>query len=75
MDHQYYTYILSSRRQGALYVGVTKDLIRRVYEQRKGLIEGFTRRYRVKRLVYYEAFADVWDAIQREKALKGWRRD
>jgi putative endonuclease len=54
---------------------VTNDLLRRTYEHREGLVEGFTRRYGVKRLVYYETHQDVREAIQREKALKEWRRD
>ena len=71
---EYYVYILASRRNGTLYIGVTNDLARREYEHREGTTEGFTRRYGVKLLVYAEAFSDIRDAIAREKALKKWRR-
>jgi putative endonuclease len=70
----YYTYILASRRNGTLYVGVTNDLIRRVYEHRTGAVAGFTKRYNVKLLVYFEVFDDVERAIGREKRLKEWPR-
>jgi putative endonuclease len=73
--HGGYVYILSSRRHGTLYIGVTNDLIRRVWEHREGIVPGFTKTYRVHRLVYYEAFGSVVDAIEREKHLKKWRRD
>jgi|SRR5882757_5056295 len=70
----YVTYILASRRNGTLYVGVTNDLARRIYEHREGLVDGFTRRYGVKMLVHWEAFEDPRHAIQREKNLKKWPR-
>jgi len=69
-----WVYILASRRNGTLYTGMTTDLLRRIHKHRSGEIEGFTKRYGVKRLVYYEAFGDVRLAIQREKQLKNWRR-
>jgi putative endonuclease len=69
-----YVYILASKRNGTLYVGVTNDLVRRVWEHREGLTEGFTRRYGVKMLVYYEECADIVEAIQREKTMKHWVR-
>ncbi len=69
-----YVYILASKKNGVLYVGVTNDLRRRVSEHKLGEVEGFTSHYHVKRLVYYEAFDDIRDAIQREKALKAWKR-
>lgn len=69
----YYTYIMSSRSR-VLYVGVTNDLVRRAKEHRQGLIAGSTSKYRVTRLVYFEEFADIRDAIAREKEIKGWRR-
>ena len=72
---EYYVYILASRRNGTLYIGVTNDLSSREYEHREGTAEGFTKRYGVKLLVYFETFSDVRDAIAREKALKKWRRD
>ena len=70
-----YVYMLASRRHGTLYVGVTNDLERRVSEHRLGEAESFTRRYGVKRLVHYEAFGDIEQAIRREKRLKAWLRD
>ena len=69
----YYVYIMASRSR-VLYVGVTNDLTRRVDEHKRSLNAGFTSRYRVTRLVYFEEFADIRDAIAREKAIKGWRR-
>jgi len=71
---EYYVYLLASQLQGTLYVGVTNDLARRVYEHKAGMIEGFTKEYRVHRLVYYETYVDVREAIAREKAIKKWRR-
>ena len=70
-----YVYILASKPQGTMYVGVTNDLIRRVIEHKNGEIPGFTKRYNVKRLVYYEPYEDYEAAIAREKKLKRWRRD
>ena len=69
----FYVYIMASRSR-VLYVGVTNDLARRVNEHKQGLVPGFTTRYRVTRLVYFEEFADIWDAIAREKVIKGWVR-
>jgi putative endonuclease len=69
----YYVYILTSDT-GTLYIGVTHDLLRRSYEHKHGLVEGFTKKYRVHRLVYYEETSDVENAIAREKQLKKWRR-
>ncbi len=71
---QYYIYILASERNGTLYIGVTNDLIRRVYEHKNNMIEGFTNKYSVHRLVYFEETADIGSAIQREKRLKKWNR-
>jgi putative endonuclease len=70
----YWLYILLSRPRGTLYVGMTNDLIRRIYEHREGLIEGFTATHRVKMLVYYEQHATAMAAIQREKNIKHWSR-
>ena len=70
----YYVYILASKREGTLYIGITNDLIRRVYEHRNNQIDGFTRKYKIHRLVYYEQFDDSYNAIQREKRLKRWFR-
>jgi putative endonuclease len=73
-DRTYYVYILASRIGGTLYIGVTSDLIRRVYEHREKLRDGFTHDYGVSRLVYFEQFAEVGAAIQREKRMKKWNR-
>lgn len=70
----YYVYILASRRNGTLYIGVTNDLPRRAHAHREGRGSIFTRKYGVTQLVYYEAFEDIRDAIAREKELKKWRR-
>ena len=66
----YYVYILASAKHGTLYVGVTRDLIRRVYEHQNDLVRGFTSRYRVHRLVWFECYDDPMNAIAREKELK-----
>ncbi|HMI97336.1 MAG TPA: GIY-YIG nuclease family protein [Micropepsaceae bacterium] len=70
----YYVYILASDRNGTLYVGVTNDLARRVYEHRNDLVEGFTKRYGVHRLVWFEIHGDINEAILREKRIKKWNR-
>jgi len=70
----YATYILASKRNGTLYIGVTNDLTRRVYEHKQGLVEGFTKKYNVKSLVYYETVETIESAIAREKQLKGGSR-
>jgi putative endonuclease len=70
----FYVYILASDQNGTLYVGVTNDLGRRVDEHRSGMLPGFTRRYGVHRLVWYEAFERITDAIATEKRIKRWRR-
>jgi putative endonuclease len=69
-----YVYILASRRNGTLYVGVTSDLVRRVYEHKIGAADGFTKQHDVKRLVRFEVFDDIEAAIHREKRLKKWNR-
>ncbi|HZX35231.1 MAG TPA: GIY-YIG nuclease family protein [Thermodesulfobacteriota bacterium] len=70
----YYVYILASKRNGTLYIGVTNDLLRRAYEHKNNLVNGFTKEYGVHSLVYYEQYGDVELAIQREKCLKKWNR-
>ncbi|MGO4355660.1 GIY-YIG nuclease family protein [Rhizobium sp. RAF36] len=69
-----YVYIMASRKNGTLYIGVTSDLERRVYEHRKGLTKGFTSQYGCTRLVWYEEHLSISTAIQREKSLKRWYR-
>jgi putative endonuclease len=71
---QYYVYILASKKNGTLYIGVTNNLPKGVYEHKNNLIEGFTRKYNVHNLVYYESYGDVYAAIAREKAIKKWKR-
>jgi len=73
-EKQYYVYILASQRNGTLYVGVTSNLIRRIYEHRSGVIAGFTKDYRVKKLVWFESTNDVREALELEKRLKRWKR-
>ena len=73
--HQYYVYILASKIRGTLYVGMTNDLQRRVYEHKTGIKKGFTEKYGVNKLVYFETFQQVEEAIEREKNIKKWKRD
>jgi putative endonuclease len=74
MSHTYCAYILASRSRN-LYTGVTNNLERRMIEHRQGLVPGFTTRYKIFRLVHFEEFGDIRDAIAREKEIKGWRRE
>ena len=69
-----WVYIMTNRPNGTLYVGVTSDLPRRAWEHREGLVDGFTKKYGLKRLVYAERHEDIRDAIQREKTIKHWPR-
>jgi len=71
----YYVYIMSSKRNGTLYTGVTSDLIRRVWQHKLGETPGFTSRYKVDQLVYYEIHENVMMAISREKNIKAWKRN
>lgn len=73
--YTYYIYILASKKNGTLYIGVTNNLERRMYEHKNGLIKGFTKKYNIKNLVYYEETDDVSIAITREKQLKKWERE
>jgi len=75
MDRQPCTYLLASGRNGTIYTGVTSDLIARIHQHRSGTVPGFTSRYAVHRLVRFEIFDDMANAIAREKQLKAWRRD
>jgi putative endonuclease len=74
MSKRYYVYMLASKRFGTLYAGVTSDLIKRVWQHKEGLAEGFTKKYRVKLLVWFEVHEDGNTAISREKAIKKWNR-
>src|SRR4051812_1004903 len=69
-----YVYILTNRPNGILYVGVTNDLVRRIFEHCSGFVDGFTKRYGLKKLVYFEQFDDIRSAIQREHNIKHWSR-
>jgi putative endonuclease len=69
-----FVYFMSNRQNGVLYIGVTNDIVRRSWEHREGAVEGFTKRYGLKRLVYFEEYASIADAIQREKTIKHWPR-
>ena len=70
----YYVYILASKRNGTLYIGVTNSLVRRIYEHKNDLIDGFSKKYHIHILVYHQRFDDVTSAIQHEKRLKKWNR-
>jgi putative endonuclease len=74
MDKHYYVYILASRKNGTLYIGITSDLIRRVDEHKNKVVAGFSNKYGVDKLVYYEVFDDPENAIKREKRLKYYKR-
>jgi putative endonuclease len=74
MSKQPAVYILTSKRNGTLYIGVTSDLIKRVWEHKNNLVEGFTKQYGVHNLVWYEAHENMESAILREKMLKEWKR-
>lgn len=75
MNQSYFIYILASKRNGTLYVGVTSNLLKRVWQHKHNLIEGFTKKYKIHLLVYYEIYGNVNEAITREKKLKKWNRD
>jgi len=74
MDKNSYVYIMASRMYGTLYTGVTSNLVRRVWQHREGVVDGFTREYEVKLLVWFELHSDIDAAITREKQIKQWRR-
>lgn len=74
MNKHFYVYILANQRNGTLYIGVTSDLIKRVFQHKEGLIDGFTKKYKVKMLVYYEQHNCAQSAIKREKQMKEWKR-
>ena len=74
-DHTYYVYVLASGPRGTLYIGVTSDLVKRVYEHRTQAVPGFTTKHDIHRLVFYELHSNIEAAILREKRIKRWRRD
>jgi putative endonuclease len=74
MMKTYFVYILANKRNGTLYIGITNDLMRRSSEHKSGSIEGFTKKYSISKLVYFESTTDVNEAIAREKRLKKWKR-
>jgi putative endonuclease len=74
MEKQYFVYLLASKPYGTLYVGVTSNLIHRIFQHKKGLVDGFTKKYEVHQLVYYEVHLDIREAILREKRIKKWNR-
>ena len=71
----YYVYILTNKSNSVMYIGVTNDLARRVWEHKTEVIDGFTKKYHVHKLVYFEEYSDVNEAIAREKQIKDWSRD
>ena len=73
--HQYWVYIMSNKLRTVLYIGITNDLYRRYLEHKQEVIKGFTQKYKCHDLLYYEEFADVDEAIAREKEIKAWRRE
>jgi len=75
MNRKFYVYILASKKNGTLYIGETNNLYRRISEHKSGLIKGFTQKYKVDKLVYYEETNYINNAIAREKQLKGWLRE
>jgi putative endonuclease len=73
--HQYYLYILTNKKEGVLYIGATNDLERRIFEHKNKLIKGFSSRYNLDKLVYFETYQFIEDAIKREKNMKKWKRE
>ena len=74
-ENRYYVYLLTNWNHGVMYVGVTNDLVRRLYEHKNKLVSGFTKKYNVSKLVYFEETKDVHSALAREKEIKKWRRE
>ena len=75
LNKNYYVYILTNWNNTVMYVGVTNELVRRVYEHKNKIYEGFTKKYNLNKLVYFELFFDINEAIKREKEIKKWRRE
>ncbi len=74
-DHNYFIYIVTNKIKTVLYIGITNDLQRIIYEHEKGVIQGFTKKYNCNFLIYYEHFQEIEEAIEREKEIKKWRRE
>ena len=74
MNKYSYVYIITNKRNGTLYVGVTSDLVKRIYEHKNGFVDGFSKKYKLHKLVYYEQHLDIEAAITREKQIKKWNR-
>lgn len=70
-----YVYILANKKNGTIYTGVTNDIVRRVFEHKQGFVDGFSKKYDLKRLVYFDSFESIYDAITMEKRIKRWRRE
>jgi len=75
LNKNYYIYLLTNWNNTVMYIGVTNDLVRRLYEHKNKLYDGFTKKYNLNKLVYFELFFDINEAIKREKEIKKWRRD
>ncbi|MCJ7739706.1 GIY-YIG nuclease family protein [Candidatus Microgenomates bacterium] len=75
MSHSYYIYIISNYTNKVLYTGVTRDLRRRIYEHKNELIDGFSKKYKLRKLIYFEEYISIHEAIVREKQLKNWHRE
>jgi len=75
MNKLYYIYIVSNKIRSTFYIGITNNLPRRIYEHKNGLVNGFTKKYKLKDLIYVEEYKEISDAIKREKQLKNWHRD
>ena len=75
MEKHYYVYIMTNSRNTVLYVGVTNNIARRVGEHKNGAVDGFTKKYKTEKCVYVEEYSEIYDALSREKQLKGWSRD
>ncbi len=73
-EKQYYVYLLASKRNGTLYIGITSNLADRMDKHKRGMYDGFTKKYKIHKLVYLEIYGDVYEAIGREKQLKNWKR-
>ena len=74
-QHQYYVYIIINKKDGVLYIGVSNDLERKMFEHKNKLVKGFSSKYNLNKLIYFESYQFVKDAIKREKNLKKWKRD